>query len=100
MLDRETKAWSFLGPGLIRDALHSSNAEDNGLTREALANLFAEVWFERMPLDFRASSQELKPADVTNLQRIAEGVTEVADRRSAFVAAFLEATDESAVGPV
>lgn len=79
--------------GLIGKLLDQQNSDQNGLTKTSLANLFAEVWFERMPLDFRASSQDLKPADITNLQRLADGVVEVAERRSAFVAAFLEPSE-------
>ena len=82
----------FLHPsaGLMRDALEPQNAAANGLTREALANLFAEVWFERMPPGLGAAGLQLRPEDVTDLQRLAEDVTRVADRRTAFIAAFLD----------
>jgi len=70
--------------------LEPANAAKNGVTIEPLANLFAEVWFERMPLGFRASSQDLRAEGVTELQKLADGVNQVAERRSGFVAAFLQ----------
>ena len=40
------------------------------------------------------AGQNLKPEDVAELQRMAENVSLIADRRAAFIALFLEA-DES-----
>ena len=40
------------------------------------------------------AGQNLKPEDVAELQRMAENVSLVADRRTAFLALFLE-TDQS-----
>jgi hypothetical protein len=69
--------------------LDPSNAAKNGATIEPLANLFAEVWFERLPLGFKAASRNLRAEGVTELQKLADGVSQVAERRSEFVAAFL-----------
>jgi hypothetical protein len=69
--------------------LEPSNAAKNGVTIEPLANLFAEVWFQRLPLGFKAAGQDLRAEGVTELQKLADGVSQVAERRSDFVAAFL-----------
>ena len=65
------------------------NAKKNGVTREGLANLFSEVWFERMPMGFKATSQDLRAENIADLQKLADGVSQVAERRSAFIGIFL-----------
>lgn len=42
------------------------------------------------------SGQNLKPEDVAELQRMAENVCLIADRRAAFIALFLEPDHEEA----
>lgn len=81
---------SVTAAGLLLAALAPENVEENGLTREVLASLFSEVWFERLPLGLRAAGEKLRPADVTELQRLADDVEKVSERRSSFIAAFLE----------
>ena len=74
---------------LLVSILAPGNAAKNGVTREALANLFSEVWFERMPFGYKATSQDLRAENVTDLQKLADGVSQVAERRTAFVSSFL-----------
>ena len=74
---------------LMMNILAPSNAKRNGVTKEGLANLFSEVWFERMPLGYKATSQDLRAENVADLQKLADGVSQVAERRSAFISAFL-----------
>ena len=69
--------------------LASEIAKSNGVTKDGLANLFSEVWFERMPLGDKARSQDLRAENVADLQKLADGVSQVAERRSAFVSSFL-----------
>lgn len=79
----------ILSTDLMKSILEPENAKKNGVTRAGLANLFSEVWFERMPLGYKATSQELRAENVADLQKLADGVSQVAERRSAFVSAFL-----------
>ena len=79
--------------------LEPHNQEANGLTLGALATLLAEVWFDRMPARLGGASHELRPQDVADLQRLADGVSEVAERRAAFVGLFL-APSEAEAPPV
>lgn len=74
---------------LMVKVLAPSNVVKNGVTRTGLANLFSEVWFERMPLGYKATSQDLRAENVADLQKLADGVSQVAERRSSFVSIFL-----------
>ncbi len=73
----------------MEKTLAADNAKRNGVTKDGLANLFSEVWFERMPLGYKATSQDLRAENVADLQKLADGVSQVAERRSAFVSSFL-----------
>lgn len=74
---------------LMEKILAPENARKNGVTKDGLANLFSEVWFERMPLGYKATSQDLRAENVADLQKLADGVSQVAERRSTFVSSFL-----------
>ncbi|DBA87288.1 hypothetical protein WJX77_005794 [Trebouxia sp. C0004] len=79
---------------LLQEALAQDNSAANGLTLAGLAALFAESWFPGLTPGYGAAGQNLKPEDVAELQRMAENVGLIADRRAAFVALFLD-SDES-----
>ncbi|KAL0027397.1 hypothetical protein WJX79_008379 [Trebouxia sp. C0005] len=79
---------------LLQEALAQDNSAANGLTSAGLAALFAESWFPGLTPGYGAAGQNLKPEDVAELQRMAENVGLIADRRAAFVALFLD-PDES-----
>lgn len=75
---------------LLHEALTPPAATSNGLTASALAALLAEVWFSKMPTSYAAAGHDLKPENVTELQKLAERMTLVAERRAAFISLFLE----------
>lgn len=79
---------------LLQEVLSEDNSAANTLTSAGLAALFAESWFPSATPGYGAAGQNLKPEDVAELQRMAENVSLIADRRAAFIALFLEA-DES-----
>ena len=72
--------------GLFREARAAAAAPP-----AALAVLLAELWFAEAPSGFGCAGRGLRPEDVAGLQRLAEGLEAVAERRAAFVALFLEA---------
>ncbi|KAK9812908.1 hypothetical protein WJX72_005622 [[Myrmecia] bisecta] len=75
---------------LMRDTLAPGARDANGLTPSALAALLAEVWFAPLPRGFGAAGRDLKPENVTDLQKMAEGVSAIAERRAAFITLFLD----------
>ena len=71
--------------GLFRDALAAAAAPPG-----PLSVLLAELWFPPAMPGFGCAGRGLRPEDVAGLQRLAEGFEEVAARRAAFVALFLD----------
>ncbi|KAK9840841.1 hypothetical protein WJX81_008338 [Elliptochloris bilobata] len=71
--------------GLFREALAAAAAPCG-----PLAVLLAELWFPPAMPGFGCAGRGLRPEDVAGLQRLAEGFEEVAARRAAFVALFLD----------